>query len=424
MSSPEKDSQWQQEALMERIRSHASQRKNYTELAKAMRMGLLEKRFPIDAVEKSNLQKCLDSMQECITVHTREGLVERLESLSRQLGLKFMDDAKALFISTDMFFLEIILDSNGDLMDVKVHHECKVEQQSCSELVNCLNRGDFADFTAQLEGFSSIYQLNAEPKVKTKAYDAMMAMETDLYSIYEKQNSSNDISTILKESTVGYVIKRAGGHPMRLVYFVSPFDLICKETQTIEPPAMETFKNKKMGFSVTVNLEAASATKLQILPTVSFVKNAQTGVEMPVFGPLTQMNSLLLPATFVLKLNKPLPVCYNAYRQLGVCRENSATLDNSNNAGSLETQHRASVAISHIINLTLQTATGESYTEKPFIVSIPDQTHWYYFIENTSLKVISIMTKNHSIYHHYLYMFFIYKLSLFAGDFNKFGAIY
>lgn len=84
---------------------------------------------------------------------SKQGLVERLESLSRQLGLKFTDDTSALFISSDMFYLEIKLDTNGTVMDVKVHHECKIEQP-CTELINCLVKGDFADFTTQLEGTS------------------------------------------------------------------------------------------------------------------------------------------------------------------------------------------------------------------------------------------------------------------------------
>lgn len=82
---------------------------------------------------------------------TRQGLVERLESLSRQLGLKFTDDTSVLFISSDMFYLEIKLDANGTVTDVKVHHECKIEQP-CTELINCLVDGDFSDFTTQLEG--------------------------------------------------------------------------------------------------------------------------------------------------------------------------------------------------------------------------------------------------------------------------------
>lgn len=68
--------------------------------------------------------------------------------------LKFMlgPSGVELFISSEMFYLEVVLDPTGAVRDVKVHHEGKVEQQSCIELVNCLSRGDFADFTAQLEG--------------------------------------------------------------------------------------------------------------------------------------------------------------------------------------------------------------------------------------------------------------------------------
>lgn len=33
--------------------------------------------------------------------------------------------------------------------------------------MQCISQGDFADFTAQLEGLTAVYQLNAEKKVKT-----------------------------------------------------------------------------------------------------------------------------------------------------------------------------------------------------------------------------------------------------------------
>lgn len=382
----EKNKQWQRELLMERIRSHSSQHKSFQELSKNMRMGMLEKRYPLDAVEKSNLQKCLDNMQHCIKVTSRQGLVERLESLSRQLSLKFSDDTKALFISTDMFFLEILLDSNGCLTDVKVHHESKADQQSCSELVDCLNRGDFADFTAQLEGFSSIYQLNAESKVKIKAYDAMQAMETDLYNLFQMQNFTTDTLQVLQDSIVGVVLKRRGGHPMRLVYFLSPYDLISLESKSLQPLSMETFKNKNIGFSVTVNLEAFSANKLQILPTVTVAKDPQTGADVPVFAPLNQMNSMLLPATFVLRLNKPLPVCYNTLRSMGLC---AAAISETNPLpSSLEAQHKAP-AITNIMHLIVQTASDQQMksAQKGLFVCLPDQTHCYFFTENKLLKV-------------------------------------
>ena len=45
---------------MERLRTKAQQHKSFAEMAKAMRMSMLEKRYALDSVEKSNLQKCLD----------------------------------------------------------------------------------------------------------------------------------------------------------------------------------------------------------------------------------------------------------------------------------------------------------------------------------------------------------------------------
>jgi Mediator of RNA polymerase II transcription subunit 1 len=102
--------------------------KSFAELAKNIRMHFLAKTYNIDVLEKANLQKTLDGMQQCIKVKTRQGLIERLESLSRQLGLKLslMEDT-GLFISSDMFFLEIILDKNT-VQDVKVHHEGNVSR--------------------------------------------------------------------------------------------------------------------------------------------------------------------------------------------------------------------------------------------------------------------------------------------------------
>lgn len=38
------------------------------------------------------------------------------------------------FISSDMFYLEVILEQTGSVKDVKVHHEGKVERQVSFEL--------------------------------------------------------------------------------------------------------------------------------------------------------------------------------------------------------------------------------------------------------------------------------------------------
>lgn len=403
-TAAEKNRQIQREVFMERIRSRSSSQKTFPELAKSMRGSLMEKRYNTDAVEKTNLQTCLDSMHQNIKVSSRQSLVERLESLSRQLGLKFMDDSRVLFISTDMFFLEIILDQDGTLKDVKVHHESKVEQQSCTELLECLKRGDFKDFMTQLEGFSSIYQLNAEPKVKTKAFDAMQSMEADLLKIFQGPNSVNrDMTSVINNLGEVFVIKRRGGHAMRLLYYVTPYDLINTQSKSIENLTQRVIKNVKLGFSLTVHLEASSANKLQIAPTVTFAKESQSGLEVPVYAPLTQVNSMLLPATFVLKLNRPVPVCLATWRKLNFsgngavvstmgCSNVPSTSSGSNN-NTVENTSSANSNVGNIINLSIQIASDQhiQYVKKGLYVRLPDQTHCYYFTENKPLEVIRIM---------------------------------
>lgn len=358
--------------LMERLRAKSSHHKTFPELSKAIRMSMLEKRYALDAVEKANLQKCLDSMQHCIKVTTRQGLIERLESLSRQLGLKFMED-KGLFISSDMFYLEIILDGTGTVQDVKVHHECKIEQQSCSELVNCLVKGDFADFTSQLEGLSSIYQLNAESKIKSKAFVTLQALETDLANLYKTQTFYKDPKMMLLNSSVGILQIRRGGHPMKLTYFVSPYELLDLETKSQTPLTIELMSTKpSLGMSVTVNLEASAANKLQIQPILTINNDAQ-GHSTSTYSPLSAVNSIMLPATFVLRLNKPIPICLKLTQQIKQITDIPFNDQTATPMMSLITTHASD---------------GEyKNATKGIFVSLPDQTHCYFMTENKNLQV-------------------------------------
>lgn len=234
-----------------------------------------DKRYALDSVEKSQHQKCLDTLQHSIKVTSLQSMIERLESLTRQLGLKFTQPSSVeLFISSDMFYLEIVLDQSGAVKDVKVHHEGKLEQQSCSELVNCLSLGDFADFTAQLEGFASIYQLNAEKKIKCKAFTALQSLESDLTTLAQLQSFMKEPFNLLYKSPVGVLEKRKGGHPMKLTYFVSPYDLLNIENCDIEPITVETIISKNLGYSVTVCMEGSATHKLQTTTLITVNRNS------------------------------------------------------------------------------------------------------------------------------------------------------
>lgn len=49
-----------------------------------------DKRYALDSVEKSQHQKCLDTLQQSMKVTSLQSMVERLESLTRQLGYVFL----------------------------------------------------------------------------------------------------------------------------------------------------------------------------------------------------------------------------------------------------------------------------------------------------------------------------------------------
>lgn len=177
-----------------------------------------------------------------------------------------------LFISSDMFYLEINLDQSGAVRDVKVNHEGKVEPQSCTELVSCLSKGDFADFTSQLEGFVSIYQLNAEKKIKCKAFCALQSLEADLSTLAQLETYMKEPFNLLYKSQVGILEKRKGGHPMKLTYFVSPYDMIDTEKCDIDAISVENITSKHLGYTVTVCMEGSAAHKLQVSTLITVIR--------------------------------------------------------------------------------------------------------------------------------------------------------
>ncbi|KAK6618199.1 hypothetical protein RUM44_002650 [Polyplax serrata] len=362
------------ELIMERIRSKANQYKSFAECAKTVRMSQLEKRFPMDMADRHQLQKCLDTLQQSMKVTTLQGIIERLESISRQLSLKLMPGPTGLelFISSDMFYLEVSLEYSGSVKDVKVHHEGKLEQQSCDELVKSLSKGDFEDFTTQLQGLISIYQLNAEKKVKCKAFSALCALEADLDVHWSLQSSIKNVQTLLNKSPVGVLEKRKGGHPMKLTYFVSPYEVLeLKKYLTVDL----IYKNK-IGNSVTICLEGSAAHKLQISPLI--IVNKNTNKSTVSYAPMTPTNSTTLPAYFVLKLNKPQPICLELVKHINAISElECCDTSNPHPLFSLITQH-------------VSNGKMDSSLNKGLFVNLPDQVHCYFMTECRSLDGVML----------------------------------
>lgn len=177
--------------LMDKIRKKATQYKGWPELVKITKNTLVDKRSPIitDSNERSQVEKALDTMQRNIKVSGLRSMVERLETVTRQLGLKFhtVPTGEDVFISSDMFYVEVVLDpASGYVNDVKIAHQS--DPVSCHELTLVLRNSDFVEFTRHLEGISAIYQPVADKKQKTNVtYLAMHSLETDLQALAHYQ---------------------------------------------------------------------------------------------------------------------------------------------------------------------------------------------------------------------------------------------
>lgn len=72
--------------MMEKLRSKRGQYKSYAESAKLLKIALLDKRNPMEMLERQQLQKCLDTLQHSFKVTSLQGMVERLGTVTRQFG--------------------------------------------------------------------------------------------------------------------------------------------------------------------------------------------------------------------------------------------------------------------------------------------------------------------------------------------------
>lgn len=120
-------------------------------------------------------------------------MAERLETIGRKTGLKFMAAPVhgCYYLSTEMFYVEINIDSAGNVNEAKIHHIDTTQSnqppitQNCPEIIDCLSNGDFAKFIAHLNGLVSIYNLSpATAPEKSKAWNALSCLEQDLEMIF------------------------------------------------------------------------------------------------------------------------------------------------------------------------------------------------------------------------------------------------
>ncbi|XP_074601440.1 mediator complex subunit 1 isoform X2 [Brevipalpus obovatus] len=348
---------------------------DWVDVIKLVRSALFEKRPFVmnDTAERNQVQKCLDVIQKSIRITSLTSMKERLETITRQLNLKLKTGPtnRELFIFTEMFLVEIQLNpETGQVLDVRISHGSD-KPSSCPEITEALNNSDFIEFTKHLDELSSLYQLNVQDKKqKQKAYQALHALETDL-STLAQLHSINDPNNLVHKSPVGILEARKGGHPMKLTYFISPYDLLDLKTKSSVPLTIDVVIKKKLGYSAAVCIENSSSHKLQTVSLISVTKTAE-GKSLPQFAALSNLNSSSLPACFVLKLPEQLPMSIETLQKI-------QAITNIEVVSPEILANRKP-----LVNLIAKNLLPENETRHmashhgPYFVQLPNQCHSYY----------------------------------------------
>ena len=166
---------------------------------------------------------------------------------------------------------------------------------------NNVFQGDFNRFVDHLEGLMSIYDMqNASPGDKSRGWAALSILEQDLDKIYStyKHFSASDVGSLIDSSPLGLVKPRAGGIPMRLTFYLPPYDLLNTATSALTPPSADMIMDQSLGLSVTVGIERSE--QPQALPVHSLVTLDKDG--SPYEIPLSASNSAVLPARYVVRI--------------------------------------------------------------------------------------------------------------------------
>lgn len=344
-------------------------------------------RVEVTQIEKVQVLNIMDTIHTHIRVIGRERLVDRLTSLSRKVNLLVHLDRGSLYMSAEMFYIDIHIDVGGNVTNVHVYHGD--DGVPCQEMTDSLIKHDYDDFLEQVQNLKSIYDLITNIKAeKANAYRAITALELDLQKMYQMNANAIDADRLF--SSVGIVEPRRGGHPMRIHHFVSLYQLMHPVTHRTQTISADLFKGPNaIGMNAIVHIEpTAAGVPYARLPIKSIfeVRRDEHNAQRMHFAPLTDENSALIPATFVLRFSKPFVIDSRALQAI----EKITGLNVPVQVNSLvkEKQRLLEMIVAHVHDgqLKLQSKKMES---EGLLVYLPDQKHQYVSEDGSDIAYVS-----------------------------------
>ncbi|XP_032562276.1 mediator of RNA polymerase II transcription subunit 1-like isoform X6 [Chiroxiphia lanceolata] len=290
-------------------------------------------RRPVSHAPDSPLLSCMEKIERTLHAKSMFSVMNALESLSRQKGLNVhvSPSGTACYITSMMFYLEVQLEKDGNLMDVKLAHfgEAPVV---CDDLVQLLRMKNYDAFGKILEDLSNMYQIPGNRPLK----------KTFIQCLFRT------------------------GTPMNIEFYISPYQILEAEL---------TPGSQVCGTKTVVTIEGTDM--LHKLPLSPLIVDPQSGEDSnPAFLQLTDELSMDLPALFVLKFHQPVPM-------------SSSSIEDIHRLTGIQI---SGLKLAPLYELIVWSALKDkcsedlSTNESCFFVSLPDCPKHCYFINKGSEK--------------------------------------
>ncbi|KAI1889238.1 hypothetical protein AGOR_G00177090 [Albula goreensis] len=106
------------------------------------------------------LLSCLERLHGALNVSSLMSMVSKLEMIAKQRGLgsHLSPTETTCYLTSDLFYLEVLLLPSGDVEDVKVAHHGEAPV-SCEPLLKLLRSKRYEDFSLKLDCLSSLYNI-------------------------------------------------------------------------------------------------------------------------------------------------------------------------------------------------------------------------------------------------------------------------
>ncbi|NXN63835.1 MED1 polymerase, partial [Himantopus himantopus] len=343
-------------------------------------------RQSVSNAQDGPLLSCMEKIQRALNAKSLYSVMNRLESLAKQKGLSahVSPSGTACYIASNMFYIEVELEKDGKVVDVKLAHlgEAPVVKLIFSQLFLFGRMKNYDDFGRILEDLSNLYQIPGNSEMKAKGYFALQALEKDLYSmsLLDRTQDVNRVTEVL-HGKVGHLVPRTGGTPMNIEFYISPYQVLEAELN----PGSQV-----CGTKTVVTVEGTDT--LHKLPLSPLLVDAQAGEDgHPAFLPLTDELSMDLPAFFVLKFHQPIPMSSSSIEEIqrltGIHNLN-ANKKNHLISGIQITGLKLAPLYELIVQSTLKEKCSEALSTHKyrFFVSLPDCPKHCYFINKGSEK--------------------------------------